>query len=184
LQIGAYGLVSRLARLLTIPIQSVNGVIVPTIRKHFNQNELKKLKELSLHAVKLIFWLTFFPAIILVFFRKEIISLFDHQFEIATASLILLILGQVFNAITGPVGRILNMTDQHRSLMLITLFSTMVNIGLNLILIPLYALNGAAIATAFSILLNNLICSLVVKKQLGYLVIYNPLRKIHDSSVT
>ena len=67
------------------------------------------------------------------------------------------------------------------NLQLISTFNTVVgaisNIMLNIILIPKYGINGAAVASMCSLSFWNLSMVLVVKKQFGFLTFYIPFRK-------
>lgn len=71
--------------------------------------------------------------------------------------LMVLIAGQVVNAFFGPVGVLLNMRGEERTTLSVTFAISLVNIGLNLALIPTWGLVGAASATAASIVVWNAI---------------------------
>ena len=56
----------------------------------------------------------------------------------------------------------------------ILLIGALLNIVLNLILIPLYGINGAALASMSSLIVWNLSMVLVVKKKFGFYTFYIP----------
>ena len=56
----------------------------------------------------------------------------------------------------------------------ILFIGAVLNIVLNLILIPLYGINGAALASMSSLIIWNLSMVLVVKKKLGFYTFYIP----------
>ena len=98
--------------------------------------------------------LTFFPSIIMIVFimafNKEILSLFGEGFTNAEMVIAPLAIGLIFRALVGPGERILMMTGQQVSCAIIYLSTVILDIALNLYLIPIYGIEGAAIATALS----------------------------------
>lgn len=66
------------------------------------------------------------------------------------------------------------MTGKQKVFSKITMFSGLVNIILNLILIPIYSIDGASIATGFSILITNILGVIYVKRKYNFLPIYLP----------
>jgi O-antigen/teichoic acid export membrane protein len=59
----------------------------------------------------------------------------------------------------------------------ILFFGAILNVVLNLILIPKYGINGAAIASMSSLIVWNLSMVLVVKKKFGFYTFYIPFIK-------
>ena len=59
----------------------------------------------------------------------------------------------------------------------ILLFGAILNVLLNLILIPRYGINGAAIASMSSLTVWNLSMVLVIKKKFGFYTFYIPFVK-------
>ncbi len=66
-------------------------------------------------------------------------------------------IGQFINILCGSVGYILLMTDKQNVFKNIMILATFLNIAMNIILIPLYGINGAAIASSISLILWNVI---------------------------
>jgi O-antigen/teichoic acid export membrane protein len=73
----------------------------------------------------------------------------------------------MINAGMGSVGLILNMTGNEKDTLKGHIIAALVNIILNLVLIPYFGINGAAWATAVSMICWNLILGLLVFKRLG-----------------
>ena len=67
-------------------------------------------------------------------------------------ALLILAFSQVINAMSGSVGIILNMTGKEKVFRNILFFALAINIVLNLFLIPIYGIEGAAIASASSLI--------------------------------
>jgi O-antigen/teichoic acid export membrane protein len=80
-----------------------------------------------------------------------------------------LILGtaQVINALSGPVAEILLMTGHQKEAARSLFLAVLLNVGLNIILVPRIGINGAAIATATSTVLWSILLIFRVRKLVG-----------------
>ncbi len=71
------------------------------------------------------------------------------------------------DAISGPIGSILTMTNYARYILINNIICLLLNIIFNFIFIKIFGIVGVAIATAISIIANNLISIIEVKLLLG-----------------
>ncbi|MEO8484694.1 MAG: flippase, partial [Acidobacteriota bacterium] len=78
------------------------------------------------------------------------VLIFGPEFEPAAATLRLLLLGLPFVYVTWILHAVAIAADRTRALLVVTSIGTALNVGLNLVLIPRYSYNGAAIATVIS----------------------------------
>jgi O-antigen/teichoic acid export membrane protein len=94
---------------------------------------------------------------VLLLLATPLMSIFGTEYARGATALAILAAGQLFNAATGPLGQVINMSGRPY----LTLVNNAAVAGLNIvacvILIPRYGLTGAAIATTASITLVNLI---------------------------
>ena len=81
--------------------------------------------------------------------------------------LVWLAVGQVVNALCGPVMYLLNMTGHERQAQRIVWIAAMGNLVMNVWAIPRFGIEGAAVATAFSMGLWNVAAAVAVKRLLG-----------------
>jgi O-antigen/teichoic acid export membrane protein len=172
--VGIYNVVIRIARITIITITSVNLVLAPRISELYSSSEIDKMKQVISKSTKLIFLFTAPIVIVIILANKFVLSIFGEEFIAGGTSLIIITISQFFNAISGSVGQVMNMTGHHKKLRNFTLISAILNIILNLILIPLYGILGAAIATASSSIILNLISVIFVKNKLGIRTYYSP----------
>ena len=85
--------------------------------------------------------------------------------------------GRLISSFSGSVGNILQMTGNQNIYAIILLIGAILNVVLNLIFIPLYGINGAAIASMSSLIVWNLSMVLVVKQKFGFYTCYIPFIK-------
>ena len=115
-------------------------------------------------------------SLFLLGFTQPILNLFGSDFIAARWVLLTLIVGKLINAFTGPVGYLLDLTGYQNQSALIRSCSTLVNVILNFIAIPLFGMLGAAIATALTFGIEKLWIQLFAYKKLGiYASIFTPL---------
>mgnify|MGYP000751870713 CR=1 FL=1 len=84
------------------------------------------------------------------------ILVFGVEFEAALTPLLILALAYTFSVSLGIVSTILNMTGHEKTTAKGAVIATCVNVVLNLTLIPMFGISGAAIATAASLIVWNL----------------------------
>ncbi|CAA6819172.1 MAG: Unknown protein [uncultured Sulfurovum sp.] len=163
-QVGIYSACIKISFAITFVLQSVNAYIAPKLAQSYSSknNEIKKIYR---STVIIILFSSLPMAIILYSFPDFFLGLFGEEFKSATLTLKIIIVGYLINALFGPVGYVLNMTDNQNIFMKILLISLVINFILNFILIPSYGIDGAATATLVSMFLWNFISFFVLKQK-------------------
>ena len=175
--VGVYRIVSQIASIISVFIIVLGTVVGPKISKLYSNNDIGEFKELIQNSSKILFYISIPILILILLFGHQILEFFGSSYEKGYTSLIILSVGQFLFVITGFVDIILNMTGHQKIFGRITVFTAVLNVTLNLILIPKYGINGAAMATGFSIVLNNAIGLIYIKKKLNVITLYLPLQK-------
>ena len=93
----------------------------------------------------------------MIVFSQTLLSVFGPGFAQAQTVMVILGSSMLIATLVGPVDVVLLMAGKSSWNLLNTMVAVVVNVVLNLILIPRYGINGAAVAWAASILLNNLL---------------------------
>lgn len=112
---------------------------------------------------------------------------FGEQFTDAYPLMFILAIGIMAKAATGPADTILNMLGHQRASALSVAIAATLSVSLNLILIPIWSVTGAAIATSTALVAASLFNWLAARRLegLNLLVLANlPNRKPQDSSDT
>ena len=111
------------------------------------------------------FTLTGLTVLVLVVYGERVLNLFGLEFVSAYNALTVLLIGQIGNALAGPVGLLLNMTGHQNSSAKIMLLSLILSIVACFGLIPRYGVMGASVASALSVILwNGLMLGFVIKR--------------------
>ncbi len=184
-KVAIYRVATRLTSLATIPLISINAIAGPKFAEAHGNNDQKRLKNSVRQATRLIFWSCIPILLLFLVFPKFCMWTFGKDFTGTEAVLVFLIvtIGQAANILTGPVTVLLNMTGKQKVTMYYALATVVIDISLNLILIPKYGIVGAAIATSISRTVLNLGCALQIYFTMGISTIYNPFADIRDMLV-
>ena len=103
-----------------------------------------------------------FPIFIMLVFQPDffIRFLYGEDYSGASFPLVILAFGVMINISVGLVGMILNGIDRPRLTLISDLIGAIFNIVLNVILIPIFGILGAAVATSTSLSLRNIVALL------------------------
>lgn len=174
-EIGLYDIVVKVSILTAIILVAVNAIATPKFAEFSKHKDLKSLRIIVSQSSKLIFWGSSPVLIITLLFPKTVLSFFGEEFVVASNALIFLSLGQFVNSICGSVGNLLKMTNHQILFQNIVIAAAIINIILNLCLIPNYGINGAAFASFISISFLNLTAAYFALKRLKVRTIYLPI---------
>ena len=123
----------------------------------FATGDIARLKRAVKQSCRATFLLSLGLAVGLAVLSHWYLLAFDPEALAGRAALFILMGGQLVNAFTGATAMLLIMTGHERDTAMGVSASAVVNVVLNAVLIPLYGINGAAIATAISTVLWNII---------------------------
>ena len=170
--VGIYGVVTKLVMLIILPLGTLSAIIPPLIASIYTSGDIAELKSLISESSRWILSLSM-PIILILLLEGDVILqlVFGEKFVSGYTALLILALGQLINASTGLVGYLLQMTGGHRIIMKINLFWGILNVILNIILVPRFGIVGAAISTAFCLAMGNITAVIVTYKRLSVLTL-------------
>jgi O-antigen/teichoic acid export membrane protein len=90
-----------------------------------------------------------------VLFGEALLATFGQGFAQGQVALTVLAVGQLGNYASGAATNVLTMTGRSRTNLLFTIFHLVLTVALNLLLIPLFGLVGAALANAAAMTVVN-----------------------------
>ena len=165
---GVYQATARGAELVALSLVVVNVTIQPAISRLYAAGEMQRLQRLLTAAARGALAIALPAALVLALFGRPILGLvFGQEFERGALCLAILCGAQVFNAGAGSVGAILNMTGYERDSAIGMGLGALTNVGLNAALVPLWDIEGAALATGLSLLVWNVVLAIRVRQRLA-----------------
>ena len=160
--VAYYSIAVKLATVTALALISVNIVIAPKIASIYNDKNFSQLKLILKKATRINVVISLPIIILLLFFSEYVLSTFGSNYILAKNALWILLIAQFFNSITGPSALYLNMTGRQKKLNVILVISLLINVVLNIILVPDFGMLGAAISTTTSFVISKILASALV----------------------
>ena len=157
-EVGIYRACGAGAQLVIFVLQVFNFVISPALAQLYRAGHNHRLQRLVTATARAGLLGSLPIALVLGLFGGPLLgAVFGKEFSAGAAALAILCAGQVANAAMGPVGNILNMTGFERHSARGVAIAALVNAVLNLALVPVWGMEGAALATAISMTVWNVL---------------------------
>jgi len=118
-------------------------------------------------SVKWAFWPSLLAAAGILSIGIPLLWLFGPQFTAGYPVMFILAAGLIARAAIGPGEALLSILGQQNICAAVMFITLLVNIALNFVLIPRFGLEGAAMATAGSIMLESVFLFAIIKSRLG-----------------
>lgn len=160
-QVGIYGAAYPLGRLVFIAPSIMGVIFTPVISDLQASDKMQEIRKVYVIIARWIVVLTL-PGAILLVIEPEIFlrSIFGTEYVAGSTALVILTLGFFFHVGLGINGGTLKMLGQSDFFLFSTVVNALINIGLNIWLIPQIGILGAAVATTVSYAIGNLLVSI------------------------
>lgn len=166
--VAKYDVTYLLSNFLVLILGSFLFLFLPIFSRLHSEGREDKMKDIYTLVTKWVFIIALPLLLIFVVFPETVIGItFGQKYVSGALVLVVLSFGFFANVTTGPNGNALIALGETRFIMFVNIFVAIVNFGLNLFLIPRYTILGAAIATAVSYALLNILCSLELYSETG-----------------
>lgn len=146
--VGLYRPATRIVALASFMTVAVGRVMMPIIARLHVNGALHDLSKVLTTAARISFLYALMVSMILALVAPDLLRLFSSEFTPAANALRILLIGVVFAAAVPTGYHLLSMTGLQALAARVFFWSLVANIALNLVLIPLFGIEGAAIATA------------------------------------
>ncbi len=167
-QIGYFRVATQVSTLASLGLVGINAVVAPRFAALYAQADMAKLQRLVTSSARVIlaFSLVLTAGFVVVgipFLR----IFFGAPYIRAYVPMLILLAGQLVNSGMGSVATLLNMTGHERETAKGIVLSAVINLVLNLSLIPLWGIEGSAVATSVSLLVWNVVLWRAVWRKIG-----------------
>ncbi|MFC6952850.1 flippase [Halorubellus litoreus] len=167
--VGLYRAVQPLKEVVLFFLTSFVFLYLPIATKYFTNNKYSELGELYRTSTKWIVTITFPIVLTSVLFANDIVrSLFGESYVSASGAFAILVVGMFTRVIVGPNGATIQAVGRTKVEMYASLVGLVANLGLNVSLIPLIGIEGAAVATSIGFLVYNIVEITVIYREVGF----------------
>lgn len=183
-EVGIYNVALPLAASMGIFLASFSRVFYPIIAGMIARKQEQEIPGIYTMITKWIFMLSFPILSLIILFPNRIIQIFfGSEYLPGSLALVILSLAYFINIITGPTFETLISFKKTKTVFWLNAGAVSVNIILNLILIPLYGITGAALATGITIGFREIISFILVKRLIGLKLRIKPYLKILSATI-
>jgi O-antigen/teichoic acid export membrane protein len=166
--VGIYNVGFRTAALSGLVAFAFSGIFSPIVSNLYRKGLVRELT----HLYKDVSYWAFTGALafflITVLLAQDIMAILGQSFTWGWPVLVIVAAAQLFSSSVGPTARVLAMTGYQRIVMFSALGSAASAVVLNLLLVPVFGILGAATATAVALVLMNAMTLLFVHRRLGF----------------
>lgn len=173
--IGVFGTAFKLSIITNFAIGALKTIAMPKISELFWQDRMDDLNVLIQESTKFIFYFSAPICILLLIFPEFILGILGEGFVKGATTLRIFAVTQLLNSACGLVAVFLNMTGNQVYFTKLVAVSTVLNVILNLVLIPIYGMEGAAWASLASVALWNIVGAFYIYRRYGIMTFVNPL---------
>lgn len=164
-EVGLYNAALPTALLIILPHKAIGSLALPSLSE-LNQRDRDSAEDALQTATYWVFSLVFPTFLIMTLFSEQVLYiLFGAEYRTASLALSILAVGYLFDAFVGRVGSFLQSTGHTKYILYNNSALIILNIVLNIALIPIYGLIGAAIATTTSMIASNVLMYVEVLKK-------------------
>ena len=172
--IGIYGTAVKISIGIEFVIGAIKTIAMPKIAEMYHSGKHEELKETLDYAAKLVFWSTAPISVVLIVFAGPIMGFVGPEFAEGATVLRIMTIAHFISASSGMVGAFLNMTGGQVAFSRIVVAAVVVNVGLNLVMIPPYGMLGAATAAGVTLSLWNIAAAVLIYRKHGINMYYIP----------
>ncbi len=156
--VGVYSIALFMANVITVPARSINNISSPIIAESWKSKDIENIR--SVYSKSSIVLLTLGLLFLIGIWSSidDIFALMPNGEKFAIGKYVILILGigKLFDLATGNNDQIIGYSKYFRFNFYAVLILAVLNVISNYIFIPMYQINGAALATTCSLLIFNI----------------------------
>jgi O-antigen/teichoic acid export membrane protein len=163
---GVYAVAVAMNAWILFPLIAGNAIGGPLYATLIAKNDVHELDRLMTGYTLWVFIPSLLIAILLAFSAPLILSFFGTSFSSAYLPFLIVAAGELINVGTGAVGWILQVSGNERTCAIGFVGAALLNISLAVFLIPIFGMEGAAIATALANIARNIFMLRIVRNGL------------------
>ncbi|MFV8368805.1 MATE family efflux transporter [Flavobacterium sp. LB2R40] len=171
--VAYYAIAMKLVSILFMINNSVYISVSLKIAQLYTDNNKKELLTALKHSARMIVWLTVPVVVLVCLFSENILYFFGENYIQSKQALLILMVGQLLASFFGVSAIYLNMTGRQSIFQMVLVVAVLLNLILNIVLIPMYSMTGAAIAFVSSLLFWNIVTAIIVYRKDRLLIIFH-----------
>jgi O-antigen/teichoic acid export membrane protein len=166
--VGIYAIAIALSRAFLVIPGSMSTITYPAISEYHSKGSHESVENLINKSMKYSLIILSILGILIIFFSKDIILLLlKPEFLPAVTPIAILVLGMIFFGSMASIGSAFSAVGRPDIPFKINLLTAVVNLTLDVVLIPILGITGAAIGTATSLSMLTILAIYLLNKILN-----------------
>lgn len=166
--IAKLSVILRTANIINFILIVANFLVSPCIASLWSKGRTEDLERFIQTTTLLLLAPLLVVSTVILVFSQQILAIFGTEYVSSSELLAIIMLGQFINVATGTVNALLTMSSNERSLMFAVVASGATSIIGVILVAPTFGLAGVVYVIAGSLILQNLIAVVLVKRKLGF----------------
>jgi len=167
--VAYYGVAIYIATVIIVPSRAMHQITYPLTAELLNKGNLFELDILYKKTSLTLFIASGLLFLLIVLNLEDLYALLPEAYAQGFYIVLLIGLAKVFDSLLGNINSILYNSEYYRTILLFGICLALVTILLNIWLIPVLGIEGAALASFIAIFLFNLLKMVFVKLKFGML---------------
>lgn len=166
-KVGVYFAAAKTLALVHFVYFAVKAAAAHRFSTYHSSGNMKRYEEFIRETIHWTFWPSLVLAMLMLIAGKYLLMLFGENFAAGESVIWILTIGIIVRASVGAAESVLTMSGKQKMCALVYAVTLLVAIVLNVILIPIYGLNGAALATTLSLCFEAIALYAAARRTLG-----------------
>ncbi len=167
--VAFYGVGVYIATVIIVPSRAMHQITYPLTAELLNKGSIFELERLYKKTSLTLFVASGILFLLIVLNLDDLFQLLPEPYREGFVVVFLIGLAKVFDSLLGNINSILYNSKHYKTILLLGMLLALTTILLNIWLIPLLGIEGAALASFIAIFLFNCIKMVVVKVKFGLL---------------
>ncbi len=167
--VAFYGVGVYIATVIIVPSRAMHQITYPLTAELLNKGNIFELERLYKKTSLTLFVASGILFLLIVLNLDDVFQLLPEPYREGFIVVVLIGLAKVFDSLLGNINSILYNSKYYKTILLLGMLLALTTILLNIWLIPLLGIEGAALASFIAIFLFNCIKMVVVKVKFGLL---------------
>ncbi|MDQ0420512.1 O-antigen/teichoic acid export membrane protein [Peteryoungia aggregata LMG 23059] len=169
-QVGVYFAAAKTMALVQFVFFAVKAGATPRFSSLIAEGDRQGLAGFAGTAARWSFWPSLAVGAVVLMLGELLLGLFGSAFTAGYGLMVILFAGNMAKALVGPAEMLLTMAGRQQLCVAVYAVALASNIALNITLIPIWGLAGAATATATAMAVEALLLHLAVRRAFGIVV--------------
>ncbi|WP_111682696.1 lipopolysaccharide biosynthesis protein [Winogradskyella tangerina] len=165
-QVAYYSVAIFIATVIAVPQRAMHQIMLPLTAQYLNDKDMPALTDLYKRSSISLLVISGFIFLLIILNINQLYEILPEEFTGGLFVVLIVSLAKLFDNSLGNNNAILFNSDYYKMVLLLGVFLAVIAILLNFIFIPIYGIDGSAIATFLAVFIYNTVKIIFVRYKL------------------